>query len=51
MSEILKKENYRNISKEKFNTTSWKENIFTNLDEKNSIPRKGTHQIFIEAYK
>tara|TARA_B100000989_G_C19455570_1_gene433850 strand:+ start:163 stop:984 length:822 start_codon:yes stop_codon:yes gene_type:complete len=51
MSEILKKENYRNISKEKFNTTSWKENIFINLDEKNSIPRKGTHQIFIEAYK
>tara|TARA_A100001015_G_scaffold321052_1_gene449860 strand:- start:847 stop:1668 length:822 start_codon:yes stop_codon:yes gene_type:complete len=51
ISEILKKENYKNISKEEFNTTSWKDNIFKDLDEKNCAPRKGTHQIFIEAYK
>ncbi len=49
--ENMKKQGFENISKVEFDSTLHHENIFKRLDIKNSFPRKGIHQLFIEAKK
>ena len=49
--ENMKEVGYKDISKVKFDSTLYHENIFKQLDIKNSLPRKGIHQLFVEAKK
>lgn len=51
LSKDLKNHSFHNITKVKYNSTTHKDYIFRDLDEKDSLPRKGTHQIFVEAEK
>lgn len=51
LSDYLTISSFTHISRLKFNSTNHKDYIFKKLDQNNSLPRKGTHQLFIEAIK
>ena len=49
--EALNEAKFVTIDRVEFNKTNYHNYIFENLDESNGFPRKGTHQLFIEAIK
>tara|TARA_Y200000002_G_C22678453_1_gene663057 strand:- start:2189 stop:3010 length:822 start_codon:yes stop_codon:yes gene_type:complete len=51
LSKYLEAANFSSTSKSSFETTIFREYIFKDLDAKNALPRKGSHQLFIEAIK
>lgn len=51
LSDFLKNASFYNIKRLDFDTTSYYKNIFSILDIKDGLPRKGIHQLFLEAYK
>jgi len=51
LSQILENASFKAIKKVDFNLSYYPENIFDELDIKDGLPRKGIHQLFIEASK
>mgnify|MGYP001333496511 FL=1 len=51
LSELLKNSSYIDITRTNFNESNYYNYIFSKLDIKNSLPRKGIHQLFVEALK
>jgi len=51
MFEALKEAKFVTIKRTEFDKTNYQNYIFENLDVNNGLPRKGTHQLFIEAIK
>tara|TARA_B100000900_G_scaffold401425_1_gene406100 strand:- start:2426 stop:3259 length:834 start_codon:yes stop_codon:yes gene_type:complete len=51
LSEMLKNSSFININRTNFNESNYYNYIFSKLDIKNSLPRKGIHQLFVEALK
>ncbi len=51
LSELLKNSSFIDINRPNFNESNYHNYIFSKLDIKNSLPRKGIHQLFVEALK
>tara|TARA_B100001063_G_C16763468_1_gene557274 strand:+ start:247 stop:1080 length:834 start_codon:yes stop_codon:yes gene_type:complete len=51
LSNLLEETSFNLVKRVSFDSTSYSSNIFSKLDMKNSKPRKGIHQLFIEAIK
>ena len=51
ISELLKNSSFIDIKRTNFNESNYHNYIFSKLDIKNSLPRKGIHQLFVEALK
>ncbi len=51
LSELLKNSSFLNINRSNFNESNYHDYIFGKLDIKDSLPRKGIHQLFVEALK
>jgi len=51
LSELLKNSSFIDINRSNFNESNYHNYIFSKLDIKNSLPRKGIHQLFVEALK
>ena len=51
LSELLKNSSFIDIARTNFNESNYHNYIFSKLDIKNSLPRKGIHQLFVEALK
>ena len=51
LSDFLNNSSFNNIKKADFDDSSYYKYIFSELDIKDGLPRKGIHQLFVEAYK
>lgn len=51
LSDFLNNSSFNNIKKVDFDASSYYKYIFSELDIKDGLPRKGIHQLFVEAYK
>jgi predicted SAM-dependent methyltransferase len=51
ISTLLKESGFSKVERMSFNTSNRTDGIFHQLDIHNEKPRKGNHQLFVEAYK